>query len=80
MMKGNYQEALQCFQKAIEVSPDTPSRYWNAALAAQKTGRADIAFQYANQYVAMEPDPSLRQRGTMLLNQLHAMFPTGRKQ
>ncbi len=79
MLKGNYQEALQAFAKAIQVSPDTPSRYWNAALAAEKSGRPDLAFQYVNQYIAMEPDPNQRQRGVMFLNSLNATYSAGRK-
>ncbi len=80
MMKGSYQEALQNFAKAIEVSPDTPSRYWNAALAAERAGKPDLAIQYANAYVAMEPDPAQRQRGVMFLESLNARYPAARKQ
>jgi tetratricopeptide (TPR) repeat protein len=79
MMKGSYQEALEKFAQAIEVSPDTPSRYWNAALAAEKAGKPDLAFQYANQYVAIEPNPAQRQRGVMFLENLKARYPAARK-
>ncbi len=79
MLKGNYQEALQSFAKAVELSPDNASRYWNAALAAEKAGRPDLAFQYTNDYIALETDPMLRQRGTMFLNRLSSMYPSARK-
>ena len=72
MVKGNYEEALRYFLKAIDVSPEGPSRYWNAALAFEKTGRIDMALQYANQYVAMETDPAMRQRGLQYIQSLQA--------
>ena len=75
MVKGNYEEALKYFLQAIQSSPDGASRYWNAAIAFEKTGRYDMALQYANRYLAMEPNPELRQRATMYVNQLQKMSP-----
>jgi tetratricopeptide (TPR) repeat protein len=70
MVKGNYEEALKYFLQAIQSSPDGPSRYWNAAIAFEKTGRRDMAMEYANKYLAMEPNPEMRQRAAMYINKL----------
>lgn len=75
MMKGNYEEALKCFLAAIDREPDTPSRYWNAALAFEKTGRYDMAYDYANQYAARETDPAGRQRAQMYMDNLQSRYP-----
>jgi tetratricopeptide (TPR) repeat protein len=78
MVKGNYEEALKYFLKAIEMSPDGISRYWNVALAAEKTGQYDMAYQYANQYAAIEPNPELRQRAVMYMNTIKSKYLSGR--
>lgn len=79
MIKGNYEEALKYFLKAIEVSPDAASRYWNAALAFEKTGKYDMAFDYVNRYVAMETNPEMKQRGVMYTKRLQSLHLPGRK-
>lgn len=73
MVKGNFEEALKYFLRAIEVSPDGPTRYWNAALAFEKTGRYDMALQYANRYAAMEANPGERQKAMMYINRLQSL-------
>jgi Flp pilus assembly protein TadD len=75
MVKGNYQEALSYFLKAIEVSPEGASRYWNAALASEKTGRLDMTLDFANRYVQMETNPRLRERGLQYLARLRSLYP-----
>ena len=79
MMKGDYSNALKYFIAAIEQSPDAPSRYWNAALAFEKTGRYDMAYEYANRYAAMETNIELRQRAIMYVNRLRDLYLSGRK-
>lgn len=76
MVKGNYQEALSYFLKAIEVSPDGASRYWNAALASEKTGRLDMALDFANRYAEMETNPQLKERGMQYLARLRSLHRT----
>ncbi len=74
MMKGSYEEALKYFLAAIEREPDTPSRYWNAALAFEKTGRYDMAYDYAGRYAARETDPAGRQRAQMYMGNLQSRY------
>ena len=74
MIKGNYEEALKYFLKAIEVSPEGASRYWNAALAFEKTGRIDKAYEYADRYLAMETNSGLKQRGVSYMNHLQGLL------
>jgi tetratricopeptide (TPR) repeat protein len=77
MIKGNYDEALQYFLKAIEVSPDGASRYWNAALAFERTGKYDMAYQYTNRYISMEPSAEMRQKAMMYLERLRSLQGRG---
>ncbi len=79
MMKRSYEEALKCFLAAIEREPDTPSRYWNAALAFERTGRYDMAYDYASRFAAMEPDPESRQRTEVYLERLKSLYLSKRK-
>ena len=79
MMKEDYPNALKYFLAAIEQSPDAPSRYWNAALAFEKTGKYDMAYEYANRYAAMETNTEMRQRAIMYVNRLRDLYLSGRK-
>jgi Flp pilus assembly protein TadD len=79
MEKGKYEEALRYFLAAIQSEPDTPSRYWNAALAFEKTGRYDMAYEYANRFTARETNPLARQRAVAYMNRLQSLyFPKGK--
>lgn len=73
MVKGKYEEALNYFLAAINSGPDEPSRYWNAALAFEKTGRYDMAYDYASRFAAMESNFEMRQRALMYLNRLRSL-------
>ncbi len=77
MVKGRYEDALRSFLAAIERSPDDPSRYWNAALAFEKTGRYDMAYEYANRFAARARDLESRQRATMYMNRLRQLYVFG---
>jgi tetratricopeptide (TPR) repeat protein len=79
MTKGNYGEALKYFLAAIEREPDTSSRYWNAALAFERTGQYDKAYDYASRFAAMEADPASRQRAQLYLDRLQSLHPLKRK-
>ncbi len=79
MVRGNYKEALRYFLAAIERGPDTPARYWNAALAFERTGRYDMAYAYASRFAAMETNPNARQRTLAYLNRLQTLSLSKRK-
>ncbi len=70
MAKNDYERAALYFKKAVQREPDVPARYWNAALALERSKKYDEAFQYASRYAAMESDPIGRQRGYAFLEQL----------
>lgn len=74
MIKGQFEEALKSFLQAIQMSPEGASRYWNAALAFEKTGKYDMALQYANTYAGMERNPDLRKRANDYVNRLQALY------
>jgi tetratricopeptide (TPR) repeat protein len=76
MTKGNYEEALKSFLAAIDRQPDTAARYWNAAMAFEKVGRYDKAYEYANQYGVMEADAGGQQRAQMYIDRLQRLYPT----
>jgi tetratricopeptide (TPR) repeat protein len=70
MAKRDYEKAAQYFLRALEQEPDVPQRYWNAALALERTGKFDMAFQYASRYARMEWDPDARKRAFEFLEHL----------
>jgi tetratricopeptide (TPR) repeat protein len=79
MAKGNYEEALKCFLVAIEREPDNPARYWNAAVAFEKTGQYDRAYTYASRFAAMEMSSETRQRALAYVNRLQSLYLSKRK-
>ncbi len=79
MIKNKPEEALQSFLAAIEYGPDDPSRFWNAALAYERTGRYDMAYQYANQYAVMVPNAVARQNALAYMNRLQGLSSAKRK-
>ena len=74
MTRGSYGEALKYFLAAIERDPDTSSRYWNAALAFEKTGQYDKAYDYAGRFSSLAADPEQRQRAQMYMDMLQNRY------
>jgi tetratricopeptide (TPR) repeat protein len=70
LVKKNHEKAAQYFLMALEQEPHVPQRYWNAALALERVGKYDLAYQYAGRYAAMERDPEARKRAIQLLEHL----------
>ncbi len=44
-----------------------PARYWNVALTMAQAKKYDMALQYANKYMSLEPDPAGRQRAAAFI-------------
>jgi tetratricopeptide (TPR) repeat protein len=74
MLKKDYDNAIKYFLKAIEVQPDVPARYWNAALALEQAGKYDMALQYTRMYANMEQDGPARQRAIGFMEHLNKMM------
>ena len=74
MTRGSYAEALKYFLAAIERDPDTSSRYWNAALAFEKTGQYDKAYDYAGRFSSRATDAAQRQRAQMYMDMLQSRY------
>jgi len=74
MDQGKFEEALKYFLAAIEKGPDDPARYWNAALAFERTGKIQQAYDYANQFGAMSSDMASRQRAQMYMDMLRVRY------
>lgn len=70
MIKHDYKKAEKYFLLAVDQEPDVPQRYWNAALALERNGKYEMAFQYASVYARMEGDPTARQRAYGYLEHL----------
>jgi len=46
---GRYDEAISCYDKAIEVEPESPSNYEGKSRALEKLGRVEEARYYYKQ-------------------------------
>nr|BCX01353.1 MAG: hypothetical protein KatS3mg041_1399 [Bacteroidota bacterium] len=56
---GNYTQALQYYEKALSLNPDSETRkvvYYNMALAYQNMGRLPMARTYARRALEADPD------------------------
>ncbi len=78
MSQGEYDKASEYFIRAIQVAPEDKNKYWNAALALERAGKRDMAYQYMSLYAVMEPDPAGRQRALQIMNNLKKPSPEGR--
>jgi len=79
MAKGEFGKAAEQFQKFLQLRPEDSRGYWNAALAYERTGEYEKALRFANQFLAMEPDPRYRQAAAQLVDSLKARMNSGRK-
>jgi len=75
MAQGEYEKASEYFLMAIQRAPEDKYKYWNAALAFEKAGKHDMAYQYMSMYAVMEPDPAGRQRALQIMNRLRQTPP-----
>jgi tetratricopeptide (TPR) repeat protein len=76
MTKGSYAEALKSFLAAIERQPDTAARYWNAAIAFEKVGQYNMAYEYASRFASMMGDAGSQQRAQMYMARLQSLYPS----
>jgi lipoprotein NlpI len=63
--KGDFDRAIQDFDRVIELRPDTSKAFYNRAIAYHNKGQFDRAIQDFNQVVQLTPDyaPAFRNRG-----------------
>jgi tetratricopeptide (TPR) repeat protein len=59
--KKEYNKALESFLQAIQLNPDVPLRYFNAALAFEKLGRITEACKYQARYLEIETNDAERE-------------------
>jgi tetratricopeptide (TPR) repeat protein len=79
MARGDYKMAAQYFLTFLQLRPEDPRAYWNAALAFERAGDYAKSLQFANQFLAMEPDPRYRQSAMQLVNSLNSRLSGGKK-
>jgi len=72
MAKGDYKQAAKYFMTFLQLRPEDPRAYWNAALAFERSGEYEQSLRYANQFLAMEADPRYRQAAAQLVNSLNS--------
>ena len=70
LKKGAFSKARQYFIRAIEINPDVPSRYWNAAISLEKTGNIPEAMRYMEMYIALEQNKADRNEAITYLESL----------
>lgn len=79
MAKKEYARAAESFLVFLQLRPEDSRGYWNAALAFERAGDYEKALRLVNQFLAMELDPSLRQRAMQLVNSLNSRLGSVRK-
>lgn len=79
MAQKEYVKAAESFLIFLQLRPEDPRGYWNVALAFERAGEYEKALRFANQFLAMEPDPRYRQAAMQLVNNLNSRIGAGRK-
>jgi tetratricopeptide (TPR) repeat protein len=79
MMKGEPVKAAESFLIFLQLRPEDSRGYWNVALAFERSGQLEKAYQYVNQFLMMEQDPRYRQAAMQLVSSLQSRMGTGRK-
>jgi len=79
MAKKEYAKAAESFLIFLQLRPEDSRGYWNAALAFERAGDYEKALRFANQFLAMEPDPKYRQAAMQLVNSLNSRMGAVRK-
>jgi tetratricopeptide (TPR) repeat protein len=79
MAKGEYAKAAEKFLFFLRLRPEDSRAYWNTALAFERSGDYEKSLQFANQFLAMEPDPRYRQGAMQLVNSLNSRIGAGKK-
>lgn len=79
MARGEYAKAAEKFLFFLRLRPEDSRAYWNTALAFERAGEYEKSLQFANQFLAMEPDPRYRQGAMQLVSVLNARLSGGKK-
>ena len=79
MAKKEYAKAAESFLIFLQLRPEDSRGYWNVALAFERAGDYARSLQFANQFLAMEPDPRYRQAAMQLVNSLNVRMGAGKK-
>jgi len=79
MAQKEYAKAAESFLIFLQLRPEDSRGYWNAALAFERAGDYEKALRFANQFLAMEPDPRYRQTAMQLVNSLNSRMGAVRK-
>jgi Flp pilus assembly protein TadD len=74
MRKGDYRAALKYFLAAIANGPDDPARYWNAAVAYERTGQYDMAYSFARQCAARSTSRATYERAVGYMQELQNRY------
>jgi tetratricopeptide (TPR) repeat protein len=79
MAQKEYAKAAESFLIFLRLRPEDSRGYWNVALAFERAGDYEKALRFANQFLAMEPDPRYRQAAMQLVNSLNSRIGAGKK-
>ena len=55
-MKGQREEAITCFQKAIQINTNLPDAYYNLGNAFKDKGQLEVAIPYYQKAIQRAPD------------------------
>ncbi|MHB8843531.1 MAG: tetratricopeptide repeat protein [Nitrospirota bacterium] len=72
LTKGEPRKAVEQFMRFLQLRPEDSRGYWNTALAMREAGDYRGALQYAQLFLAREPDPYYRKIAADLVNNINA--------
>lgn len=79
MAKGEYVRAAESFLVFLQLRPEDSRGYWNVALAFERSGQLEKAYQYGNQFLRLEQNPQYRQPAMQFMSMLQSRMGAGRK-
>lgn len=70
LAKKQYEDAARAFLRYVQLRPGEPHGYWNVAIAMEKSGNFEQAYQYVTRFADLERDERYRKKAEDFINDL----------